>query len=45
MTDKATLMSVQQPETSESAVILSGNLCTGVQDAHAESIADIPPLC
>ena len=48
-TDKATtLMSVhiQVPEAFKSrpTAILAGNACTCVQDVHAESTADIPPL-
>ena len=40
MTDKATLMSVQVPETFESTAILADNFCTGVQDGHAEHSRD-----
>jgi len=38
------LMSVQVPETFKSTAILAGNFWTRVQDAHAESKAEIPPL-
>jgi len=44
LTDKATLMSAQMPETFESTAILVNNFCTGVQDARAKSVAEILPL-
>jgi len=37
-------MSVQVPETFESTAILEEKFCAGAQDAHVESIAEIPPL-
>jgi len=37
-------MSVQMPETFKSTAILADDSCTGVQDAHAESTTEIPPL-
>jgi len=42
--DKAILMSVCMSETFGSTVILAGNFCTGVQDAHADSTAEFPLL-
>jgi len=37
-------MSVQVAETLESTAIPADNICTGVQDAHAESTTELPLL-
>jgi len=44
LTDKPTLMRIHVSEIFEKIAVLTDNLHTEVQDAHAENRAAIPPL-